>query len=204
MHLSKHLHFAGFDPGHKGGIGVMNAAGTRCKVWKMPDLGDGNIDMAGLRDICRYLKHLPDVVVGIEWPTAWPGAFNNVITDAENFGRQKGVLEAFCYLHGLESHRVSPTTWKGKLALDGKTVVGANARAAALFDAHYPAEGHLIRGPRGGLLDGPLDALLIAHFLRVISGSVAANTVRGSAEHMAAILSMGPGKRRLCRMPKKP
>jgi hypothetical protein len=130
MTISPHLHYAGMDPGHDGAVAVMNAAGTCVKVWRMPS-SNGDLLFAGLRDIARYLKHLPDVVVGIEWPQAWPGAFNNVIRDAENFGRQKGILESFCYLHGLAWHRVSPVAWKGKLALDGKTRVGANAASCA-------------------------------------------------------------------------
>jgi hypothetical protein len=204
MFVSKHRFYAAADPGHKGAVALMTAAGSGLKAWDMPLTDDGeDIDYAGLRDIYRYLKRLPDVLLAIEWPTAWPGAFNNVIRDAENFGRQKGTLEAFAFLHGLESVRLSPVTWKGKLGLDGKTRVGANETNAAVLASLYPSAAPMIRGPRGGLKDGRLDAFLMAHYLRLKSGSMAANAVRGSVEHLAAVLSMGPGKRKLCRMPHK-
>lgn len=201
MIVSPHKFYAAADPGAEGAIALMNAAGSGLKVWPMPTNAEREIDFAGLREIYRYLKRLPDVLLAIEWPVAWPGAFNNVIRDAEVFGRHKGTLEAFAYLHGIESVRLSPVTWKGKLALDGKTRVGANERAAAVLTGLYPATAPLIHGPRGGLRDGPLDAFLMCHWLRVASGSFAATAPRGSAEHFVAVMSMGPGKRKLAKMP---
>lgn len=168
--LGNYSFYAGIDPGHKGAIALMNAAGTTARVWPMP-VHEGEVDLPGLKGVYRTLAKFPKVAVGIEWPVAWPGAFNNVIRDAEIFGRQKGYLEAFAYLHGLDYFKLAPNLWKGRLGLDGKTIEGANNRAAALFDTYYPEHGMLCRGPRGGLLDGPLDALLIAHFLRTRTGS---------------------------------
>lgn len=202
MSIPTPKYFAGIDPGAKGAIGLINAAGTSVHVWPMPMLG-GEIDLPGIKKIFSDLVHFPDVHLGIEWPNAWPGAFNNVIRDAEVFGRQKGILEAFAYIYCKSYVRVPPQSWKGKLGLDGKQHEGAVAAAAGLWDAQYPAATAMIRGPRGGVLDGPLDALLIAHFLRLKSGAIANTAVRGSVEHLAAVLSMGKGKRKLCRMPKK-
>lgn len=164
-------YYAGIDPGHKGGIALMNAQGTSVRAWPMP-VKDGEIDLAGLKEHFRRWSLLPKVCVGYEWPEAFPGSFGGNPRDNDRFGRQKGYLEAFAFLMLPEGSycRVAPTLWKGRLGLDGKTVVGANDRAAALFRTFYPECDHLYHGPRGGLLDGPLDALLITHFMRTQTG----------------------------------
>lgn len=124
------------------------------------------MDLPQLEQICRGVLLLPDVVVGIEWPTTRPGEGTE---RSERFGRGKGYLEAFAYLHRMTYYKIAPALWKGRLGLPGKDHPGANAQAATLFETFYPAHTALIRGPRGGLLTGPLDALLIAHFLRISS-----------------------------------
>ena len=194
------LHFVGIDPGKYGAIGVINATGTSVQVWDMPLDESKDIDLHGLRDIYRRLAILPSTTVGIEWPEAWPGAFNNVIRDAELFGRQKGYLESFAFLHNLEYARISPVLWKGRLGLDGKQIADANQRAAGLFDLHYPEHTGLIRGIRGGLKDGRLDALLIAHFLRMrtsdgMKGLVATHG-KDSPQVFAQIMGGGRRKRK--------
>lgn len=158
-------HFCGIDPGHHGAIAVLNANGSWAKVWSMP-WKDSEYDLVGLRTIFRYLKLLPGTVIGIEWPVAWPGSFANVVRDAENFGRGKAYLESFAFLLGFEYRKISPQLWKGRLGLPGKTSPGANEVAAAKVASLMPRHVPLIRGPRGGLLDGPMDALLIAEACR--------------------------------------
>lgn len=82
------------------------------------------------------------------------------------FGRQLGVLESFIFLHGFEYTLISPQLWKSRLNLPGKEKDPKSIRASEFFEELYPQHKHLIRGPRGGLLDGPLDALLIAESMR--------------------------------------
>lgn len=163
--VGKRAHFCGIDPGHHGAIAVVSASGKWARVWKMP-WKDGEYDLSGLQIVFRFLKGLPDVAIGIEWPVAFPDSFANVARDAENFGRGKGYLEAFAFLHNIEYRRISPQLWKGRLGLVGKTHAGANEMAAAKLGELLPAHTGLIRGPRGGLLDGPMDALLIAAAMR--------------------------------------
>jgi len=196
--LGSFAYYAGVDPGKKGAIGLMSSSGTALRVWPMPVKDDGEIDLNGLRTVYRSLSFLPSLCVGIEWPEAWPGAFNNVIRDAELFGRQKGYLEAFAFLHHLEFCRVSPVLWKGRLGLDGKTIEGANQRAAGLFDLYYPSYSTAIRGSRGGLRDGPLDALLIAHFLRMRGSDGMKSVVKtfGKDSLQAFVTVMGGGRRK--------
>lgn len=163
-----YLHYAGIDPGFSGGIGVMNADASFVQVWDMPVVSSGTertreIDLDGLDRIVRTVSALPDCAVGIEWPTTRPG---EGAERSERFGRQKGLLEAFLYCRGLDYFKIAPNLWKGRLGLPGKTDPEARRLADRLFSGYYPGHRSLVRGPRGGLLDGRCDALLVAHFLR--------------------------------------
>lgn len=167
--LREYLFYAGVDPGFSGAIAVMNATGTSLHVFDMPvtyakEDRKREIDLDGLRDIFKYLKQLPDCGVGIEWPTTRPG---EGAERCERFGRGKGYLEAFAFLSCLDYWKIAPNRWCGRLNLPGKDHEGAIVERAGLFEQLYPAWAGLIRGPRGGVLDGRLDALLIAHCLRI-------------------------------------
>jgi hypothetical protein len=194
-----YLFYCGIDPGFSGAIGLMNAAGTMMRVWDLPVIEaekqrQREFDLSGFDAIFRTLCRFPGVAVGIEWPTTRP---SEGAERCERFGRGKGYLEAFAFLKGLDYFKIAPNLWKGRLGLDGKEVAGANDRAAAMFDMYYPEYRGLIRGPRGGILDGRMDALLIAHFVRTMSGagmkSVADRFGRDSVEAFA--LRMGGGRR---------
>jgi hypothetical protein len=203
--LRAYKFYAGIDPGFSGAISLINAAGTSVRVWPMPITyrGDGDedsrreIDLSGLQTIFRFLKRFPDVAVGIEWPNTRPG---EGAERSERFGRGKGYLEAFAFLHALEYFKLAPNLWKGRLGLPGKEQDPTSKRAAALWDQMQPARGGMIRGPRGGVLDGPLDALLIASFLRSVGGKTA-TLVRGSTDAMAHVLGAGPRRQRMRKLP---
>jgi hypothetical protein len=196
----EHLYYCGIDPGNTGAIVAMNAQASVVKAWDIPRNEEGEYDLAGLRPIFKYLRRLPDCLVGIEWPQAWPGAFSNVIRDAENFGRGKGILESFAFLHDLQYKRVSPVQWKGRLNLPGKEADPKSTNALHLWDVFYPDHRALVRGPRGGLISGRLDAGLIAHFLRSGTGTalraVAARYGKDSPQLMAAVFSRRSKKHR--------
>jgi hypothetical protein len=166
-----HNFYVGIDPGFSGAIGRISADGSSVQCWDMPTVQKGGaearrreLDLAALRQIMREIRLFPSTVVGLEWPTTRPG---EGAERSERFGRQKGILQAFCYLHRLPYFLIAPNLWKGRLSLPGKTNPDANKLAAKLFDLYYPESGSLVRGPRGGLKDGRIDALLIAHWLRV-------------------------------------
>jgi hypothetical protein len=201
-----HNFYCGIDPGFNGAIALMNKQGTTCKVWDMPVLTkekdrQREIDLDGLRDIYKHLKRLPDVAIGIEWPTTRPG---EGAERCERFGRGKGYLHAFAHLMSFEYFLISPVLWKARLGLDGKTVEGANERAAGVINIFYPERAPLILGPRGGILDGRMDAMLIAHFLRTRGSNGLKSLVlkhgKDSTEVQAFIL--GAGRRKKRRLPR--
>lgn len=170
----KITHYAGCDPGFSGAFGVLSADGGTAEVHPMPTIkrnGQNEMDLVGLKIIMDRLRRFPNLCLGIEWPVAFPGSFANVTRDAENFGRGKGYLEGFAFLLGIKYVRVSPLAWKKKLGLPGKTHDKNSTQGALLWDNRFPAHSGLIRGVRGGLKDGPLDAFLIAEYLRVAGES---------------------------------
>jgi len=181
--------YAGVDPGFTGAIALLNAAGTTAKVWDLPITGKGKtreIDLDELRHLFKHLRRMPDCAVGLEWPTTRPG---EGAERSERFGRGKGYLEAFAFLLGLDYYKLPPNLWKGRLGVPGKTDPKANEIGAQILDRYYPEHTDLIRGPRGGLKSGRIDALLIAHFLRTRNyqgmKAVVDRFGKGSVEAMA-------------------
>ena len=202
MALDQHLHYVGIDPGFSGALALMSAEGTSVEVWDMPLLPyskdrQRELDIGGLVEIYRKFILLPDTGIGIEWPSTRPG---EGAERSERFGRQKGILEALTYCSGLAYTHVPPNLWKGRLGLPGKTDPDAVHLSAEMFIGYYPEYGHLIVGPRGGLKDGRIDALLVAHFLRTGTYRGAQTVVerhgQGSPQAMALMLRGGRGKRK--------
>lgn len=190
--------YAGIDPGQTGGIGIMNAAGTTVRAWDMPlTKADKDrqkeIDLDALYSIYREFKRRPKLALGIEWPTTRPG---EGAERSERFGRGKGYLHAFAHLLGLDYYLIAPNLWKGRLGLPGKSDTDAVRKTAELLERYYPDQcGDLIRGPRGGLKGGRIDALAIAHFLRTRSLNGMQTVVdqfgKDSPEAMAFVLGAG-------------
>lgn len=162
-------HYLGIDPGHSGAIACISAGGQSASVHLMPTRTrkeTKEVDVTALRDILAPYKTLPHVKVAIEWPNAWPGTFGNVGRDAMIFGRGMGTLDTALQLMGFDYERVTPQAWKGRLGLCGKAGDAKSVQGHLLWQREYPQHAALVLGGRGGLLDGPLDAFLIAHWLR--------------------------------------
>jgi len=160
--------FAGIDPGQKGAVGLIDNGGQIVRVWDMPLTKAARdrqkeIDLDALRSIYHELERRQRLVLGIEQPNTRPG---EGAERSFRFGKGLGYLHAFAHLLQLDYYLMVPNLWKGRLGLPGKSDPNANKLGAQMLDRNYPAAHDLIRGPRGGLKDGRIDALLIAHFLR--------------------------------------
>jgi hypothetical protein len=189
--------FCGIDPGFSGGIAATNDKGTWLRMWDMSVTRAGKkaynvLDLPKLRGIFNEIKALPGVSVGLENPTTRPHEGAEV---SFRFGRQLGNLESMLFCLGLEYTLISPQLWTGRMDLPGKDHAGWATARIDLFNERFPGRESMIRGPRGGLLDGRLDAALIAEFIRQKEYPVSDQLVRGSTEHLANVLS-GRGKRR--------
>lgn len=192
--------YAGIDPGQTGGFGIINAKGTTVRCWDMPLTQaekdrQKEIDLDELHQSFKQLKIRPSLALGIEWPTTRPG---EGAERSERFGRGKGYLHAFAHLLGLDYYLIAPNLWKSRLGLPGKSDRTANRQGAELLDRYYPDFTGLYRGPRGGIKDGRVDALLIAHFLRTrsVGGMRAVVDKHGKDSPEAWALVLGGGKKK--------
>lgn len=153
----------GIDPGRTGAIAAITCATKVPRVWDMPEHGkQRGIDLFAVDQILESIGSEASVV-GLEWNTGRPG---EVPDFAYRFGLQTGQLDALCWMRGLTVEHLASNKWTGRFGLPGKTWKGAVEQRAALWDRTYPPYRSLIRGPRGGLLDGRIDALLIAEYIR--------------------------------------
>lgn len=155
----------GVDPGRTGAIALIRND-TSASVWDMPHSDQRGIDLRAVKDIVDEIyKEAPNALVGLEYNTGMTGEMPDL---AFRFGLQTGQLEALFYAWGFSVKRISSNLWTGRLGLPGKRQPQAIPQRAAYWDRLYPNHGTMIRGPRGGILDGRLDSLLICHWLRSV------------------------------------
>lgn len=80
------------------------------------------------------------------------------------FGYNVGLVNALSEASGIGVAHVTPKMWQKKIGVTkkGKAI---KQDVAAICERLYPYAN--IRGPKGGLLDGLSDSLMIAHFARL-------------------------------------
>lgn len=164
LHRAKEI-WVGIDPGMSGAIGALNENGEFLWVHDMPILGRGREGEFDLSKLCAIvdaccLDSLRTVL--LEWPQTRP---DEAPESSKRFGVGLGILEGMFYYAGIPAKRVAPNKWKGRLGLVGKENDPMKARLQAVemaetFIRDMPPG--TLRGPRGGLLDGRAEALLIA------------------------------------------
>jgi hypothetical protein len=159
-------YYCGIDPGRQGAIALISWDAHFAKSWDMPEEDQRGVDLAGLEDVFKRLTVYapkPSILVGVEWNQSRPG---EVPDYAFRFGLQTGQIDGLLRGLGFSVEHVSPKAWKPRLGLTGKASDPGSKVAAWWWEQHYPAHKGLIHGPRGGILEGPLDALLIAEYMR--------------------------------------
>jgi hypothetical protein len=200
-------HFGGIDPGFHGAVAVVHVDGTVRTIRDMPvikheEAKRRELDLRALRSLFRSLRPYGDLLIGIEAPTTRPG---EPPEPAARFGFQRGAIEMAAICNHLAYDRIPPNLWKGRLNVPGKTDPRANEVGMRIARAYYPDldESELV-GPRGGIRDGRLDALLIAHWMRVRTAAgmraVREQFGKDSAEAMAVMLTGNVKKRRSFRV----
>ena len=196
----KPKNFLGVDPGFHGAIGRISVDGQRVSVSDLPvvqaDLDrQREFNIPALVEQVQGIARLPEATVGLEFPTTRPG---EGAERARRFGHGVGLLEGMLVMAGIAYKRIPPQLWKGRLNLPGKDTPGAVKTSADFFDFYYPEYGHLIRGPKGGLLDGRIDALLIAHFMRMqqVEGLEGMVKKFGKGSDQALLYLLSGGKKR--------
>ena len=77
------------------------------------------------------------------------------------FGYNTGLITGVIQTLGLGLEQITPKQWQKYIGVKSKGSA-IKKEVAAICERLYP--GAEIRGPRGGLLDGRSDALMIAHY----------------------------------------
>lgn len=115
----------------------------------------------------------------IEANTARPG---EVPDYAQRHGLNAGQLEMGFTAAGAIVHRLAPSEWTARIGIRGKADgdPACQERARKLVSL-LPQAGCLICGPRGGVISGRCDALLIAWYgwLALTRGEFVANGANG-------------------------
>ena len=168
-------YFVGIDPGKKGALCVVSTEGVFCDVFPCPLIAD-DFDPVGMASLIRRIN--PQHVV-IEKPGVMPGQGGvSNYSMGRGFGLWEGVLAALQVPFSI----VSPQRWRKAMCPDTPKGVGEGKaerkkilKAESLKQALRLAPAHAVafQGPRGGALDGPAEAFLIARWLVLHSGVLA-------------------------------
>jgi crossover junction endodeoxyribonuclease RuvC len=162
----------GIDPGKEGGIAILH---PHCdpQVWPMPLIGDG-IDGAAIRSlVIGAVASSTSVTIGIEKVGAMPG---QGVTSMFSFGFGCGIIEGVVQACGWPYVKIQPQAWQ-KVALEGVSPIYKSVKGQQQKDSKAMAEVAARRlFPDVNLLaterskvshKGIVDALLIAHYLRI-------------------------------------
>lgn len=156
---------AGIDLGKLGAIGVVNTDDmTVHAVWAMPLIptmtgakkNRTEIDVRPLFQMLQTLADIGVVLVTCEAPGYRPGQ-----SGAGTVGLGWGYIRMGCHVTdpGLRLEKVQANAWKAGMKVP--TVKDAATKYAANM---FPAAQGQFYGPRGGVLDGKAEAVLIAVF----------------------------------------
>lgn len=155
----------GIDPGQTGAVALIAPLGMSRHSVKLTDTptlkGDGKTlyDEPSMAAVLReILREHPDVFVTIEQVHAMS---KQGVSSTFKFGMGYGVWLGIIATLGIPSERVSPQRWKKAVLADGPKVDQA---VVAFAGRLYPQCAPAMLGPRGALLLGRADALLIGHY----------------------------------------
>lgn len=153
----------GIDPGLDGAFMLFD--GISFRSWNMPTIVEGknrSVDFDGVHELLWGLSDVnTDLHVFLE--RAVP--FSMGTTGAFNYGRGFAAIEIAIQLLKMPVTYVEPSKWtkevhagiSGDLKPKAKSLIAVKRLFPKLVE-------HLPRGKKGKLLDGPIDALLIAAY----------------------------------------
>lgn len=145
----------GIDPGNKGAVAILTAAGELVEVWDMPTLevkvGKATKTRISPELLAQELRNWDDVKVACMEAVASSPQMGvaSAFAFGEGFGIVKGVLAAL----GIPLTLVPPARWKRDMGLNASKD-GSRARAIA----KWPAQAHEFKRVKD---DGRAEAALI-------------------------------------------
>lgn len=143
----------GIDPGKKGAISLITFKG-RYETWDMPVLPNGEIDSRAIYDILYQFENIKCVLEKSQ-PMPQQG-----VTSVFNYGRGYGKIQSILEILKIPYAEIRPTQWKKEFGLIKKDKKQSVTLAKKLFP------GAELVTPRGRLIDGRAEALLMAEYGR--------------------------------------
>ncbi len=157
----------GIDPGKRGGVAALDAAGAVVGLWPMPVAG-GEVHAAGLADLLRSLRCFdPRQDLGrvcLEKVAAMP---KQGVSSTFAFGCGWGMVRGVCAALGLPVTLVPATVWKKRILVG---LPHDKAGAIQFCTARWPLAELVLPGCRVPH-DGLADALCLAEYGRLLEAA---------------------------------
>lgn len=156
--------FVGIDPGKHGAVALMDEQRRGIELHACPLGPDGDYDRAAMLGLLRHIfaADSQQPAITLELVHSMP---HDGVVQAFDFGRGYGYWQMACTAVGVEPMLVRPEEWKREMLAglpSGKR--SSVEQAIRLFpDASIRNQ---LYGPRGGLVDGKAEALLLAELGR--------------------------------------
>jgi hypothetical protein len=156
------MRFLGVDPGAKGAICLLDVSSGDVQFLPTPvrkGMPSFNSVFASLWPV-ENINFVPAAVEDVHSLYGMSAKSNFA------FGYNLGLVHALLRACGISYIEVAPKVWQKACSLPSRKELGDYPLKQAVADvAHllYPEAD--IYGPKGGLMDGRADALLIAHYL---------------------------------------
>ena len=154
----------GIDPGLRGGVAALDAAGATVGAWSMPVAG-GEVHAAGLADLLRSLRcldgHQDIGRVSLEKVSAMP---KQGVSSTFRFGTGWGMVRGVCAALGIPVVLVPPPVWKKRVLLG---LPHDKAGAVQFCTSRWPTTDLILPGCRVPH-DGLADALCLAEYGRLL------------------------------------
>ena len=165
----------GIDPGQDGGLCLIH--GESVFLWDMPTIklqkGNGKqsdiqFDVAATFNLLKRIKAEHSPTIYLEWNSVQLG---EGAVSAVRIGEGRMLILALAMSLYIPCEKIAPQSWTKPLKLKGKGTTSESKKAAIaqryeLGSRLYPSISDQLTGPRGGKLDGRIDALLIAHYFK--------------------------------------
>ena len=162
------MRFIGIDPGAKGALCILDPSSNYPTLFA--DLDPRQRADELLLAVRHEIESGPfPVYIALEEVHSLPGmSAKSNFTFGGMFWRIKTILECIPVKYEL----VQPKIWQKAVGIPTRKFLDGELDlkyvVADLAQGYYP--GAHLHGPRGGLLDGRSDALMIAHYLRLKHG----------------------------------
>jgi hypothetical protein len=168
--------YIGIDPGRKGGIASITKHGV---IFRARALKTNNYRCKSvmLEQICNGLHKALPMNVLVEKPRVWPGKPMQNLT---KLIRDAGIWEGWCQSYGMQVYCKTPKEWQEPFRTMPiwRCLSASNATRGKAYRSFATvkeifgkkeAEKHCL-GPKGGILDGVADAILMAYYLYLRKG----------------------------------